>query len=790
MFKNYLISAFRFLKRNKLFAAINALGLSIALAASFVILLYVINELSFDKCHKNRKQVYRVLNYYLDFKNTRPQTPYILAQTLKDEFPQVIKSTNTAVISGFKLKHGEELIGIPSAIASDSELFDILTIPLIEGSPGTDLLSDVNSIVLSRELSEKFFPGQTAIGKEIIGIANNQEYLFVVKGVFENFPPNSTFKARCLVNKSLSVNSINLAFSINNAEASWMHDFWTTWVLLSGDNMAADLEREFRNLEAKYIGEKTYKNFSLQKLTDIYLHSDEIVNTGIRGNMKNIRLFSSIAFLIILVATINYIILSTVVSTGRSKEIGMRKTNGADNRNIRQQLLGESILLAVLVLPIALILMQAAMPYAGKLFQYKLQIIGSNMWVYVLAYLLLTLFIGLCSGIYTSAYLSRLKVVQILKNNRQTGRNRQLFRSSLIVVQLVIFCVFVTCVFIIRSQYQYALKKDTGFYTEDIILIELNQGFKGYSAYLNSVRSNPNVISAAGSMQMLPTMSSMSNMVPLFTDKTKKIQVEGMAIDYNFLKTMGIQLIEGRDFSEEFGTDLKQSVILNESAVKQLGISDPIGKIFLGKSIIGIVKDFNLHSIRTHIPPLNITITDRYIRQIVVRYKSGTLDNLLPTLEDEWKKVAPDQPFRYSTIREIIQNLYSTEKNLSTIVSFFALFTLLIAAFGLFGLTSFTTCTRTKEIGIKKVLGNSGKAIVYSFLKSTTILVFVASLLAIPITLHFMTNWLNGFFYHTTINWWFFAATFGIAVVVVLLTVVYHSWRAATRNPVEALRYE
>jgi putative ABC transport system permease protein len=291
-------------------------------------------------------------------------------------------------------------------------------------------------------------------------------------------------------------------------------------------------------------------------------------------------------------------------------------------------------------------------------------------------------------------------------------------------------------------------------------------------------------------MEGLPMRGSMASMYPNFEDEEVKIKVEGLAVDYNFLKTMGITILEGREFSEDFGSDMTQSAILNETAVKQLGITDPPGKLIGNQTIIGVVKDFNLHSLHTDIPPLMITMTDRYIQQVAVHYNPGTLNSILPMLESEWKKAAPDRPFQYTTIEDITKSLYAAEKNLSTIVSIFALFTLLIAAFGLFGLILFVARTRVKEIGIKKVFGSSGQSIVYSFLKDNFILVTVAALISVPVTVYFMSEWLNNFSYKTKIHWWFFAISYSIAAIVVLLTVFFHSYRASRINPVKALRYE
>jgi putative ABC transport system permease protein len=790
MVKNYIRSAIRFIRHNKVFAGINLLGLSIALAASFIILVYVINELSFDRCHKNRNRIFRVLNYYVDFKSAQSGTPYILASALKEEFPQVEKAVRARYLRGLKLKFREELFPVNDAIATDSEIFDIFTIPLISGSSDKDILDNLNSIVLSRDLAEKFFPGESPIGKEITGVIEKKEQVFIITGVFENLPENTILKTRCFVNSKWTLEPINKSFGVTNADVGWNYNFWVTWVLLSKESGPETLQKQFRAFEAKNIGEKPVYQYSLQNLGDVYLGSDKVANSGIGGNKNNVRLFSAIAFLIILVATINYIILSTAVSSGRGLEIGIRKTFGAVNRKIKNQLLSESLLLALLVLPVAVVLMRLGLPYAGDLFQTKLNIIDSNIVIYIFVYLSLTVLIGIVSGFYTSYYLSGLKVVDILKNSSLAGNKKQIFRSLLIIVQLVIFCSFVSGTLIIRAQYKYAINKDPGHLTRDLLLIDLGRDFKGYSAFITNIKANPNVIMAAGAMDQLPMEGSMSSMYQHFQDKSLKVQVEGFAVDYDFVKTLGIKILDGREFSQEFGGDLQNSVMLNESAVKQLSITDPLGKQIGGQTIIGIVKDFNLHSIHSSIPPLMLSMTDRYISQVAVHYKSGSLNSILPMIESEWKKVAPDRPFRYITIGELIKSLYSSEKNLSMIVSIFALFTLLIAASGLFGLTLFMARSRIKEIGIRKAFGSSENSIVISFLLNNVILVFAAGIVSVPVTLHFMTKWLNNFAFKTGINWWIFIISFAVAASIVLLTVFIHSYKASRINPVDALRHE
>jgi putative ABC transport system permease protein len=790
MFNNHFKTALRYLKQNKIFAGINALGLSIALAASFIMLLYVINELSYNSYYKNKQQVFRVLNYYVNFKKTIPFTPYILAPTLREEFPQIEKAIRISKLRNVKIKLKDEFIDLSDAIATDSEVFNIFTLPLIGSSSNKNLLDDPASIVLSRELAARLFPEKNPVGKEIIAKVNDEEQLFVVTGIFENIPKNSSLRAQCFVNSKWSIEIANKYHDGGNSDKDWGLDSWTTWVLLSKGCNPSSLEHQFRNLEIKYIGKVPDKHYSLQNLSDVYLRSDDIMYTENNGNLNTIRIFSVIAFLIILVAALNYIILSTAVSTGRAKEIAIKKTIGAGTKRVRNQLLYESTLLAVLVLPVALVMMWFGLPYAGKLFQTDLNIIRSNIFIYVSLYFALTLLIGVASGTYTSYYLSRLKVTDIIKLTLHFGKRKQFFRSSLIVLQLVIFCSFVSGTLIIHSQYQYALKTDPGFYTKNILFIDLGDDFKGYSAYLNSIKSYPDVLAASGTVEGLPIKAFNGFLVTHFQDKSVKVPVQSLSVDYNFLRTMGINLIKGRDFSEEFVSDMSKAAILNETAVKQLGITDPVGKSLGGATIIGIVKDFNVFSIRSKIPPVSIGLSDQYIHKLVVHFKPGTLKDLLPLLKAEWEKAATDRPFKFSTLEEQMRDIYSSERNLSTIVSIFALFTLLIAAIGLFGLTLFVSKTRTREIGIKKIFGSSEDSIIYSSLKENIVLVLLSSLLSIPITLYVMTKWLNNFSYKVHIIWWVFAIPFAISTILVLSTVFINSYKASRINPVTALRFD
>lgn len=790
MLQNYLKSALTFLRRNRLFAIINLLGLSVALATSFIMLLYAINELSYNNCHKNSNRIYRILNYLVDFKKFNNQTPYVLANELKKEFPQVERAVSTKRVNNFKFKYKEEIIPIEDAIGTDSEIFDIFTLPVIGSSSNKNLLDNKNSIVISHDLAEKFFPGQNPVGQNIICLIYNTEQLLTVTGVFENIPENSTLRAQCFLNSKWTVDFINKTYGIDNADADWTQNFWNTWILLSSNSDFKLLENQFRAFELKNISETSPFQYSLQNLKNVYLKSAEISNAGITGNIKNVKLFITIAFLITIVAAINYIILSTMVSARRGLEIGLRKTFGASNRNIRYHLLSESILMALIVLPVAIALMWTALPYAGKLFQTQLNVLGSNISIYITVYIALTILIGLISGLYTSTYLSRLEVTNIIKNSSFSGKKRKMLRSLLVILQLIIFCSFVSSTLIIRSQYKYSLNKDLGHFKQDILFIQSGSNFQGYSAFINDIKLNPDIVLAAGTSDALFSEFSGYSVVPHFTDKDVRVQVEEMSIDYDFIKTMGLILTSGRDFSKEFPSDQTESVILNQTAVKMIGIPDPIGQKISNYTIIGVIKDFNLHSIRSEIPPLLLFLTDRNIYQIAVHYRPGTLNSILLKIKEEWKNVSPEKPFIYNTIEELIKNNYTSEKHLSIILTISTLFTLLIAVLGLFGLTLFVTQSKIEEIGLRKVFGSSESSIVSSLLLNNLILVVCAASLSIPISLYFMKRWLDNFAYKTTIPWWIFLISFLIAALVVLSTVFIHTFKASRINPVKALKYE
>ncbi|MCG8411028.1 MAG: ABC transporter permease [Bacteroidales bacterium] len=795
MLKNYLTTTIRFLYRNKLFTGINILGLSLALSVSFIILLFSINQLSYNTCFKNSKQIYRVISHFEDYKKTSAKTPYALLQEMREEFPQVKQVAAMNHFGKIRVKLNQETISINKVVAANSDIFKIFDLKLI--GQQENILDQRNSIVLSKKQAQKLFQNIDPIGEEIVVLINKKKEVFVVRGIFDDIPVNSTFRANCFINTTWAIEKINKADAEWNAETDWDLNFWETWLMFDKKADIAALNTQFRALEEKVFKGNNNINFEIQKLTDVYLHSAHIDGGGIKGDIKNIRIFLAIALIVIIVATFNYIILSTAVSSGRANEIAIRKTNGASSQSIKRQLLIESVSLVLFVFPVVLFLTWIGKPYAEELFQTQLPIIKSNIAYYISIYLLLTLLIGLASGLYSSLYLSKLNVISIFKNPIQTGKYKTIIRSVLVVVQLIIFCIFVSSTLIIHSQYKFALERDPGYNNKNLLFVNVGMNPAKTEAFINNIKTYPNVISVGGSFEALPIRNGMPTVFEHPQDKTQKVNGQLLPINQGFIKTMGLTLIEGEDYAKNFTSENEIAFYVNETAVKKLGIKDPVGyatdplgQHMAGGRIVGVIKDFNVYSIHNDIPPLFHAVFNDFVSQVIIRYQDGSLESLLPLIKKEWTKIAEQQIFDYKTIKDYNKEFYAEEKNLNTIISISALLTLFIATIGLFGLTLFTMKSQTQKIGIKKVFGSSERRIMFSYLGKNLIMLVIAIIISIPITTIVMNEWLSNFAFKTNIAWWIFAITFVLSAFVVLLTVLYHSHKASRINPVEALRYK
>jgi putative ABC transport system permease protein len=609
----------------------------------------------------------------------------------------------------------------------------------------------------------------------------------------ENFPANSSFRTDILTNINLSFEQIRSSFSDNPDDYNnWHLHFWSTYLLLPENYKPSQFEEKLQVLNKQYIeNEHSDYTFTLQSLSDSYLHSDNIVNNPLPiGDLGNIYLFSGIGLLIVLIACANYIILGSALSMKRAKEIGLRKVMGANKGSIRIQILIESSLLALMSIPVSFVFIELLLPFIEQLFNTKIIFHNSNVIFYILGFLAIIFITGVLSGLYIAFYLSSLKTIDILKNKPVSGRNRVFVRKALISFQLVIFMILIFGVLTVKNQFQYMMNQDLGMDKENLFIIKFDDDkFKAYDAYLDKMKSNPYIINAGAAMMGPPTYGRMSMMVPTVDDPEKKIQLEGMAVGFGFIETYGFEMLQGRAFQKEFSTDY-DTWILNETAVKQLGLTDPVGKTVDGQKIIGVVKDFHFHSFHTEIPPLNIELIDKYIQQIAVRIQAGKIDETKEFLASEWKKLAPDQDFHIYSFDSLLKGMYDDDDRMIKLLLWSSVVSILIAISGLIGTTLFILKSRTSEIGVRKVFGSSVASIVFSIQKEFGLLVIISFVIAIPVGIYFMNRWLENYAYRAGYNWQIFVLTGLSAIVIVATAVTIQAIKASNANPVDSLKYE
>jgi putative ABC transport system permease protein len=782
-----LKTAFKFFRKNLVFTTINILGLSIALAVSFIIILFVVNELSYNNSHKKRQRIYKVLSAYNEGDVTSARTPYAMAPTMLRDYPQVSKSVATRNMSGFTILKNHKPITVKFPLATGSQIFDIFTIPLVSSLNPSDPIDDKYALCLSESMAHKLFGAEDPIGKEVIATSNNQEQLLKVTTVYEDLPENSSLEADCMIHIDWTVEEVNQFMRTTDAEDNWVHNFWITWILLDENTTPQVWDDQLNKLEENYLAENSEVSYKLQNLTDVYLHSEDINNVVRKGSIKDVALFAIIALLIVVVAAMNYVILTSAVSTGRLKEFAIRKTNGARSHHILRQILTESLLFILLVLPFSLYFLQLGLPYASELFQQQIPIIGKNVPIYIVVYFILSVLIVGASALYINLWISKKGVVGIFKSPVNTGKSRNYFRAMLIIFQLVIFSSFVSSMLIIHNQRQFVLNMDPRFQNQHVIFLEVGEDFPNYNALIQWLENNPYVEQAGGTYETLPTRTTAGGFIPHATNSEKQVLVNIFDVEVGFMETLNVPLVEGRYFS----SGSKSQCMLNKTAVDKLGLKDPIGKSILGSyEVVGVVKDFYYNSIHREIEPLLIFSSGSYIQQVAIAYKPGSLNDLLPPLKKTWNNLAPDTPFHYQQVETLIQRLYKNEKNLLSIITIAAVFVLLIATMGLFALTLFLARRRTKEIGVRKVLGCSTKRIVFSFVAKNLLYVTIAVAISIPVTIMVMNDWLNNYVERISMGWEVFALTFIIAALIVVSTVLIHAYKSARVNPVEVLRDE
>jgi len=779
MLKNYLKIALRNILKHKGYSFINITGLAIGMTCTILILLWVQDELSFNMFHKNVNEIYRVNKEYqlATGKSYNPSTPYLLASEAKEKFPEIANATRLFRYGGTvtykKTNFNEDRICI-----TDPGFFQIFSFPFVKGDAAR-ALSDPHSIIITEEMALKYFGMEEPVGRTLV--LNNSKS-FTVSGVIKNIPANSDIKYDFFIPSDSFIQE-------SNRFTNWKNHFFSTFLLLQKDTGVEMIEKKLSGLIREHLPDEKI-GLKLQALDRLHLYSLNGIDEGIR----TVYLFSIIAFFILIIASINFMNLSTARSMKRSREIGLRKVVGAGRGQIIKQFFGESILMAVLASIITIFLVQLILPPFNNLSNKHLSIDYSNFKL-ILQLLGIAVFTGLLSGIYPALFLSSFKPVKVLKGTLYTCSKHSLSRKILVILQFSLSITLLICTGIIYSQLAYIKTMDMGYDKENVLYLRMNKEVsKNYEAFKNNLLQNPNITSITRTSELPTTIWAVTRGVKWEGKESSEGAAFGLAaVDYDYLQTLKMEIAAGRGFSREFSTE-NPGVVVNEAAVRAMGMKSPIGKqLYLGNQdfkIIGVVKDFIFLPLTWEMEPMILNIDPNRYHYIILRIEENSTRIAINHLEKTYLKFAPGFPFEFSFLDEQFDRIYRDEHRTGQIFGYFTLLGIFISCMGLFGLASFLAEQRTREIGIRKVLGASVLGVVVLFLKEFSKWIALSNLIAWPAAYIAMNKWLQNFAYRTNIRIETFIFSGLLALVIALSTVSYQSIKSANANPVEALKYE
>ncbi len=790
MIKNYLKVAWRNLIRNKAHTFINMAGLSVGLACSLLILLWVQNELSMDAFHKNGPNLYQVYErQYYDHKVTgQYYTPGVLAAEMKRVIPEVRYAANATFEQKSTFKVGDKILKLTGGSA-DADFFKMFSYPLLQGN-AQNALRSISDIAVSKKMAEDFFgSAQSAMGKTI-RVDNKKD--FIITSVFENVGANSSIKFDYLINW--------LSFLEDNPWAKkWGNNTPFTYLQLRADANPALVDKKITDFLLNLDNDEKKGTFTqelgLQRYDRVYLQGNLKDGKVEGGRIEYVHLFSIVAVFILLIACINFMNLTTARSVKRAKEIGIRKVVGAVRGVLIKQFISESLLLTSMAVIVSLFILVALLPFFNQITQKQIEL-PFDQPQFWLKLVLITLVTGIVSGSYPALFLSSFNPVKVLKGTLKLDSGTTLFRKGLVVFQFVLSVVLIIGTIIVSRQVNYIQSINLGYDKENLVYIPMEGNLvSNYTVFKNEALKMPGIRSVTRSSNN-PTNIGQSTIGVQWDGKDPKINISfsDAAVGYDYIRTMKLKMITGRDFSKDFPTD-SAGYILNETALKRIGYTDPIGKSFTmwgnkGK-IIGIVKDFHFNSLHEQIKPLVLQYGEKWDGgNMLVRTLPGKTKEALASLETLSKQLNPDFQFTYTFSDDAYNKLYNSEQMVGKLSDGFAFLAIFISCLGLLGLAMFTAEQRLKEIGIRKVLGASVSSLFALLSSEFLILVVIAMIIATPLAWYGMNNWLQNFAYHVPIQWWVFAVSGGLIVFIALATVSFQAIKAALVNPIKSLRSE
>lgn len=810
MISNYFKIAWRNLLRNKTFSLINILGWAIGLCSFLLITLYVLDELSYDRYNDKAGRIYRInmdarmggMDIHLPF------TPDQMGALLKQDYPQVETYTRIFNNEGTRLvKKGQEYLTEPRATNVDSTFFQVFTLPAIEGNTQT-ALNAPNTVVITASTAIKYFGTTHVVGQTLEVKKAEQETPYKITAVIKDIPANSHFQ-------------FDMLFSMKNVDYAWgnigSHNFYTYLVLQPGTDYKV-FEKKFTEYIQRYLfpdimkrsNIKSWEEFeragnmarySLIPVTDIHLRSDRMSELLPSGNIQYVYIFAAVAAFILLIACINFMNLTTARAAGRAKEVGIRKALGTGRKELITQFLTESTFTAILSLILAIGLAYLVLPLFNELAG-KTMHMGKLFSPGILPLLIALPFItGLLAGSYPAFFLSAFKPVEVLKGKLKMGNKRLSLRSVLVVFQFATSIILIIGTLVIYQQLYYIQHKNIGFNKDQVLIINETRPLgDNATVFKNEVLQLPGIKSGTVS-SFVPVSNSARNSNAVsrdaVVDAKSMLNMQNWNIDYDYLETMGMQLVKGRNFSRSYGND-EAAVMINESAAKLLGYDDAVGKVLYTmngpgvttpRTIIGVVKNFHYESLHREIGPV-IFMLQNSPGLVSFRVTTTHLQTLIAQIKDKWNTIAPGLPFSYRFMDESFNAMYSAEQRIGKLAILFSSLAIIIACMGIFGLATFIAQQRMKEIGIRKTLGASVQSIVQLLSKDFLKLVMIAFIIAAPVAWWIMHHWLQDFAFRISISWWVFVVAGAAALLIALITVSFQSVKAALMNPLKSLNTE
>lgn len=801
MLKNYLTVALRNLRRNRTSAFINITGLAIAFSCCIFIVLFIMDELNYDRYHANSAHIYRIQQKTSDM-GYGPGTSWLLAETLTDEFPEVKSAARIQESTGEQvyIEMGEELIGEDNDLFADNSVFEIFTLPLQMGDAAS-ALSAPNSIVISRDMAEKYFEDQNAMGQVLRTNIRSQWFELQVSGILDDIPSNSSFDVDLIFPWAVQY----AIYDQPGRDQTEPHprDTWSmigtsTYVLLEPSSNVEDLSLKLENYFRDLPFETYISGIQLQPLTDIHLYQTGSDGNRTAGGIQTIYLFATIAVLILLVAGINYVVLSSATGAARAREIGVRKVVGAHRSDLVKQFLSESILLSLLSLILAGLVVDLLLPWVNNFMGKELDANYFPVWQFVLILMGGALLVGLASGGYVALYLTAMQPVTTIKQKMLNGHSRSRLRKTLIVIQFTVFVILMVSSLTIYQQLRYIQHTQLGFDEEQLIAIDMSSSDFGrhYNAFKTEIQGNPDIkgVSAGLTLPLVRT-GVMFREANLPDNPDQSVRYFASYVDNDFFETLNTPVVKGRTFSPDRPSDLSESVVLNQMAVNTLGLDNPVGSIIELQDgparVIGIVDDW-LVSFYNEAMPLvfYFRLGDSLIGSMIIRIGPEHMGETLRYLADVWSTYAPEAIFSYQFIDEELNRQYESDRRLGVVITIFSGLSIAIASMGLFGLALFMIRLKRKEFSVRRVFGASVRDLTYIQYREIVILVIFGCVIAWPIAWYAAHRWLENFAYRINLGPWIFLLAGLLALVIALATVSWHTLRAATANPVEALRCE